>query len=457
MALSPQLLQFKSSGVYRLEFDKSQVSNVTAETIRLVAGHSRKGPYNTPVYCEDTESFTLIFGNIDKKLEKKGMFFHRSCLEALKRGPILAMNLAEFDSADKAAYAAIATDATDATAASSVSEADYENFHNTDKFMYPSDEEVLATIGGTVTSNEALNLVNLGQDNLSIIVRQAQDVKAFEVTAREWYGEGNLPDGVSDFDYISDYMVDVFVFKGKFDAAAMATDPVYGDYFTSTGLDKTKLNDFADERSVSLLAQYTGSILPGFQDLEGNGLYLEQIINSETRRTGLFCAINEEAVEEGNANLKGIADNASDFELLSYKTLAGERAIDFSSSDFVYASTGASFTFTSASDYPLALGVGDYMPTAAAGLARVTRVSQAGTAPTVYTVTCSEAPDPAFDPTADSAFLSFHNAAYEYSLFNLDKITISEQTIVNCLTSFSSGGLYSALTDRDVIDIRYIV
>ena len=49
MALSPQLLQFKSSGVYRLEFDKSVTANLNVETLRLVVGHSRKGPYNTPV------------------------------------------------------------------------------------------------------------------------------------------------------------------------------------------------------------------------------------------------------------------------------------------------------------------------------------------------------------------------------------------------------------------------
>jgi hypothetical protein len=75
MALSPHLLQFKSSGVYRLEFDKSQVSSISAETIRLVVGHSRKGPYNTPVYIEDTETFDSVFGGIDSKLEKKGNVF----------------------------------------------------------------------------------------------------------------------------------------------------------------------------------------------------------------------------------------------------------------------------------------------------------------------------------------------------------------------------------------------
>ena len=57
MALSPQLLQFKSSGVYRLEFDKSQTTNFATETIRLVVGHSKKGPYNTPVFIQTVEDF----------------------------------------------------------------------------------------------------------------------------------------------------------------------------------------------------------------------------------------------------------------------------------------------------------------------------------------------------------------------------------------------------------------
>ena len=59
MALSPQLQQFKSSGVYRLEFDKSQTVNIPAETIRLVVGRSKKGPYNTPVLIEDVEQLTF--------------------------------------------------------------------------------------------------------------------------------------------------------------------------------------------------------------------------------------------------------------------------------------------------------------------------------------------------------------------------------------------------------------
>ena len=460
MALSPQLLQFKSSGVYRLEFDKSQVSSISAETIRLVAGHSRKGPYNTPVFVEDTETFVLIFGGIDKKLEKKGMFFHRSCLEALKRGPILAMNLADFDSNDVASYAKVSTDGSDDTAANLTGTDEFAKFHNNDKFMFPSDQAVLETLGDLETSLTALNLVNIGQKNITVIVRQAQDLdNSFNVIAREWYGEDNIPDGINEFDYISDYMVDVLVFQGKFEASAMDLDPVYGDYFTSTGLLKDKLVDFANERQVSLLAQYTGSIIPGFTDLEGNGLYVEQQINAESRRTGLFCAINEAAVEAGNTDLIGNAYDVTDANtLLSYSLDAGDRSIDFSATDFVFAASGSTFTFTSANDDVLTLSVGDYMPAAAANtLARVTRISQSGAAPTTYTVTCSQPVDAAFDPATDVAAKSFEAATTEYSLFNLDKATISEQSIQDCLTAFSNGGVKAALVDRDVIDLRYIV
>jgi hypothetical protein len=121
---------------------------------------------------------------------------------------------------------------------------------------------------------------------------------------------------------MSDFMIDVFVFKGEFDAATMANDPIYSAYFTSTGLIKSKLNEFANLRQVSLIAQYTGSILPGFKDLEGRNLYIESIINTEARRTGLFCAVDEDAVLDENGTkvdfIGHIADETQDFELLSH-------------------------------------------------------------------------------------------------------------------------------------------
>jgi hypothetical protein len=320
MALSPQLLQFKSSGVYRLEFDKSQTANINVDTLRLIVGHSRKGPYNTPVLIDNTENFRNVFGSIDRNLERKGMFFHRSAIEALSRGPILALNVSSFDKDDKGYYAQpITNGSVDSLSALSNQETLYSNFFDMDKFMTPSDAKVLKLAS---TANQLINFVNIKQSGITVFVRKAQNVSEFNITAREWYGAGEVPAFMNDFDYISDYMIDVFVFKGEFNPSDMNTDPVYSAFFTDKGLLKSQLNQFANLRQVTLEAQYTGSLIPGFKDLEGRNLYIESIINAEARRTGLFCAVNEDAVidEDGTGlDLVGhTVDVDQDYELLSY-------------------------------------------------------------------------------------------------------------------------------------------
>jgi hypothetical protein len=349
MALSPQLLQFKSSGVYRLEFDKSQTSNIPADRIRLVVGHSRKGPYNTPTLISTTEQFIAVFGSIDKNLEKKGMFFHRSALAALTRGPILALNAATLDSNDTISYVAPVSNGTVSTSELDGSSA-YYNYFNTEKFWSPSDEALNDVVGNS--ANNILRFANIKQDNVTVIVRKAKDVSSFDILARDWYGEGNVPSYLNAFDYMSDFMVDVFVFKGDFNAAAMSTDPVYGEYFTTAGLKIDKLDEFVNLRQVSLLAKYTGSLLPNFVDKEGNALYIETTINSEARRTGLFCAVNEDAVidETGTkVDLVGHINSAGvSYDSMSYSLGADARAITLDPA-LVYAKTSGAFVTYTAS------------------------------------------------------------------------------------------------------------
>ena len=324
MALSPQLLQFKSSGVYRLEFDKSVTANLNVETLRLVVGHSRKGPYNTPVLISTVEEFSNVFGSIDRKLEKKGMFFHRSAIEALSRGPILALNASSFDSSDKASYALPVSNGSVHSLSSKEGTSDYTDFFDMDKFMTPSDSRVLNALSTSALAdgNSLINFVNIKQSAITVFVRKAQSTKAFDIPAREWYGEGNVPEYLNDFDLISDFMVDVFVFKGNFDAATMSADPVYGSYFNADGLIKGSLANFSNLRQVTLEAQYSGSLIPGFKDLEGRNLYVESMINAESRRTGLFCAIDEEQVTNENGTKIDLVghtfDADQDYELLSY-------------------------------------------------------------------------------------------------------------------------------------------
>jgi len=343
MAISPELQQFKSSGVYRLEFDKSQTVNVPQETIRLVVGHSLTGPYNTPVFIENTEQFIQAFGSVDKNLERRGMYFHRSALEALSRGPILAVNLLNVAETDTASWASIVTNGSKQGLSSTNGDSTFASFHDTERFWVPTDDKLLKVVEesyglGDATAgmqDRTLNFVNIKQDPITVIVRQAADTRGFEITAREWYGEGNQPEGVDPLDYISEYMVDVLVFKGRFEASELNNDPVYGAYFDENGLEKDKLAAFANLREVSLIANYTGSLIPDFIDLEGRQMYIEALINLETRKTGLFCAINEDATSY--VDLVGDSfDVYQDYEVLSHII---EQATDLDVANNTIAST----------------------------------------------------------------------------------------------------------------------
>lgn len=321
MALSPQLLQFKSSGVYRLEFDKSQTVNIPAETIRLIVGHSKKGPFNTPTFVEDVAQFTNIYGSVDSSLEKKGMYFHRSAIAALQRGPILALNLAAMDG-DTVNGISLSTVAGSGETATTVTP-NYVDVHNTDKFWFPNSDIAVQNEPQFANVDRVLNFINLKGENISVIVKQSANTKGFEVKASEWFGFNNVPSYISGDDFISDFMVDVYVFAGKYDAAALDVDPVFGSYFKEDmntngtyGLDKEKLNAFANLKQVSLVAQYTGSLLPNFTDQEGRNLNIETLINLESSRTGLFCILNEASVEDTGLDIVGHIYNPG--TILSY-------------------------------------------------------------------------------------------------------------------------------------------
>ena len=468
MALSPQLLNFKSSGVYRLEFDKSQTANINVETLRLMVGHSKKGPYNTPVLIDSVETLTNVFGNIDKSLEKKGMFFHRSCIEALSRGPILALNLEKFEAGDVATYQSLVTcggDGTPGIVANSDT-LEYSRFFDNDKFMVPSDTATLGAIGTDSDPDHVINFVNIKQEPITIIVRQAQDVKEFDLTAREWYGVGNVPEYLNDFDKLSDFMIDVFVFKGEFDAVTMQNDPIYSAYFTATGLEKEKLAQFANLRQVSLIAQYTGSILPGFKDLEGRNLYIESTINAEARRTGLFCAVNEDFVidDQGTAvDLVGHQHvDTQTYELLSHVVPPGARETTELFTDGTIFNNATNFTVTyTTTDLPnnfvFPITPGQYVDADAANrLARVNRVAKftpTGGTTTIFTVYTDV--EPAYN---DRIILSFEEASDVYKTFVLPKANITGKEISEYLEVLQGGnGIYDALIDKDIIDFRYIV
>ena len=303
MALPANIQQFKSSGVYRLEFDKSQLINIPAETIRLVIGYSNKGPFNTPIFVPDAGFFRDVFGDIDQGLELKGSYFHRSCLTALDRGPILALNLLKLDNSVTAEFRAL-------SAQSNLhnhpeGDAPVKEFFNQDKFWFIDDEAVINAVNAYDPQNSTiLNFANAGKKTFSVFIVKS-DITGFDITAEEWYGSGKVPAYLDKSSWISDFLVRVLIIDGDFsNYSALSIDPIYGDYFTSQGLKATYVDAFGNSANgldkfiqlpeVTTIAEYTGSLLPEFQDKDGTNLFIEDIINNETSKTGLVCAMNKE-------------------------------------------------------------------------------------------------------------------------------------------------------------------
>jgi hypothetical protein len=451
MALSPQLLQFKSSGVYRLEFDKSQTVNIPAETIRLIVGHSKKGPFNTPVFVEDVAQFANIYGNIDSSLEKKGMYFHRSTLAALQRGPVLALNLINTEDSDTVNGISLSTNAGAEQTAIPTS-TPYADIHNTDKFWFPNSDIAIQKEVDFANANRVLNFVNLKGENISVIIKQSSNIAGFAVKASEWFGFNNVPSYISPDDFISDFMVDVFVFAGKYDAQTLNTDPVFGSFFKedqfnngSFGLDKNQLNSFSNLKQVSLVAQYTGSLLPGFTDQEGRNLNIETLINLESSRTGLFCILNEEAIETTGLDIVGHVYGPG--TILSYsEEETASREIQLEGTVTPVTSNVFNYDGTD-------LSVGMYVLSAVTNrMAKITRITTTSTA-NLLQITTSEA----FDSNLTTAYKSFESNASIYLVHNLDKFVAPTLTIKECLDTLSGTKLKDALVDKDNITFRYIV
>jgi hypothetical protein len=320
MAIDPRIASLKAAGTYRFEFDKSQIVSIPANQTRLIVGFSKKGPFNTPVFVPDTAFFKQVFGDIDRNLERKDSYFHRSCLAALERGPILALNLLALDSNDEVDAIRFATATTpDAQNNLGVSR-EYQKFYNRDKFFFPDTDAFLDNVGANrnVLSgnsvNDLLDFTNLGQKPISVIVKKAAEgnVTNFNVTVEEWYGAANVPGFLNKDSLISDFMIDVFVIDGNFGGdftsptpySRFNADPTFQTYFNQTqGIQRKKfqsdtndtlLQEFFNEPEVNLIAQYTACLIPDFVDLIGNNLFVEKVINTDTASTGLFCTVNED-------------------------------------------------------------------------------------------------------------------------------------------------------------------
>lgn len=292
----------KRPGIYFNEIDKSGLIEPAAATIvpNLVPGFSKKGPVNRPVYVTNPVDFRAIFGNIDKNLEANGSYFHRTVIKMLESGPVYALNLLATDPVrDLAEYQSISVSAQyDNTA---VASAPYEYFFNRQDFWERDEDSFLENVVDNPTPDvlRLLHITNVADRDITVFIFKSNNVSNFNVSMSEWYeGITKVPEYLNPEEWVSDYFVRVIVVAGNWtDYNALSVDTTWSTYFTINGLIKTTIDDFVDEDGIVILGDYDVCLIPDFKDKSGLNLFIQDVLNADTDKTGLFVAFKEEVIE----------------------------------------------------------------------------------------------------------------------------------------------------------------
>ena len=329
MSLPSYLANIKSSGFYRFVWDKSQVDNPTAEILRLVVGYSEKGPFNTPVYIRTQQEFIRMFGGISKKLEKRGVYFHRMALQALTVGPILCLNLKKFTYEEKGG---IQYSTVSGTTFNPVKDEPVENalkektlkvkdIYDTTRFWSLSPSSMVEAIDheGKVIMDKYISLTAADSKETSntAFMCGSTDVR-YNVTIKEWFSAVSTEEMPSYFEgfedmMISDFLMKIYVFRGKFTKDLVATSNLKA-YFNITDdgdvvLKPYVLNSFGDKVNTlealaaddasSFINVYEGVTLPFFKDSRENYISLDLLFNGDYPTHKMMMNFNSDYLDNG--------------------------------------------------------------------------------------------------------------------------------------------------------------
>lgn len=371
MSLPNYLQKIKSAGTYRFVFDRSEIPGNAAETLRLVVGYSEKGQFNTPVYCESATDFRKNFGGISKKMERNGVWFHRLALQALKRGPILALNLKKFDD-ETVQGVAIDPEYGIPTTLSSFT---MDQIYDTNRFwkIDPEHLEDLEFTSGSEDNYHKYIRIAATDDkstSCSIFVRGAHPA-GYDVTVREWYqsvmnGE-EVPSFLEGYEdtLVSQYFAEVYVFQGEF-TPEIASSEALNQYFNIDGNNVVSLEPFilnafgekvdtlqalAQNEASNFIGAYTGSLIPEFQSANGSVIALDGLFNSDYDLHKMVMRLDQTLLYDGGLTARDI-DTTGWFKIDSSNHTPDANFSMMSSTAInpminIQTSNGSTWTFTS--------------------------------------------------------------------------------------------------------------
>lgn len=314
MSLPNYLAKIKSAGIYRFVWDKSQVPPQQAETMRLVIGYSDKGPFNTPVYIESVSDFTTIYGNISKRLERKGVYFHRLAQQALQAGPILALNLKPFTD-ETIGYVNFNASEVSGFAGKATNTESVEKVFDHNRFWTIDPDAVVKNIN-PLTGYMTIAATDTKDNSCSIFMRKVINDSYKGITFRSWYASQGLeyPDYMAEIldNDMSEYFAEIYVFRGEFTDTLIADNGPLCEYFTkgddekyyikstytnTFGTESDALSVMASDSNSNFIGVYTGITVPYFRDANNNYISLDLKFNTDHNKHKMIMKMNEEVLE----------------------------------------------------------------------------------------------------------------------------------------------------------------
>ena len=303
-----QIGKYKRPGIFFEEFDQSIIPNPPVPGVNipptLVIGVSKKGPVNTPILISNLTDLEQVFGPLDRTLERKGSFFHRTVAKMLESNTVLAMNLlATDDTLDKVEYRSLSTSSDKSN--DIIREIPFRKVHDTSSFWKKDTTTFIDTVKDEPSGSDRLfHLTNLSNRYTSVFIFKSR-LTGFNQSLLEYYGTADkVPPYTNPLDFASDYLVDVLIVGGDWsNYAELSVDQRWSAFFNGEGLLKNQVSNFAQNRNVNTLGFYEGcSLIPYFKDSDGRNIFIESVINANTERTGIFCAFNSDKLEGDFSN-----------------------------------------------------------------------------------------------------------------------------------------------------------
>lgn len=329
MAIPVHLQQFKAAGVYRVVFDKSTMTNVDTQILRLVVGYSEKGPFNIPVYINNSAEFIEIFGNISKKLEKRGIYFHRLALQMLTVGPILCLNLKKFDG-ETVLGSTISSEFNPKFTPIDTVELNIEDIYDTTRFWELNAENLndLQAVNGQKL-DQYINIctTNVKDTSATYFIRKASgsSVSSYNITVDTWYSDkqDEMPEYLYNKkqNHISDFFAEIYVFNGKFDARQVLTSETLKNYFdvvkngdedvvilkpviyNSFNEPIDTLDALYNDGNSNALGHYVGALIPNFKNKQGAYASLDILFNNDQSVHNMMMSFNTDLLDDNIAHI----------------------------------------------------------------------------------------------------------------------------------------------------------